>query len=155
MAEILNAFTYDDQKGKVVNGDKGLAFSCKLATSANAGDFVKITSVAGSRVIVVTPITADTDDIFGVIPYESAKKNVYVAGDMVTVMSDYAIVVCEASAAIAAGATVMPVVSGMKVATQTYGKSVVGKALKPAAGAGSLVEVLVKTVVPVAAAPST
>ena len=155
MAETLNVFTYDEQKGSIKNGEKGLGLSCKLVASANAGDFVKQTSVSGSNVITVTPITGDTDVIFGMIPYESSKKNAYVSGDMVTVMSDYAIVVCEASAAIAAGATVMPVVSGMKVATQTYGKSVVGKALKPAAGAGSLVEVLVKTVVPVAAAPST
>ena len=144
MAEILNAFTYDDQKGKVVNGDKGLAFSCKLATSANAGDFVKITSVAGSRVIVVTPITADTDDIFGVIPYESAKKNVYVAGDMVTVQSNNTVIVCAAKASLSAGASVMPVVSGMYVATQTAGKKVIGTALQPAAAQGDLINVLVR-----------
>lgn len=155
MTEILNSFTYNDQKGKVVNGDKGLGLSCKLYGTANAGDFVKIKNVSGSKVIVVEVIAANTDNIFGMIPYESAKKNAYVANDMVTVISDYAVVVCEASAAIAAGATVMPVVTGMKVATQTYGKTALGIALKPAAADTNLVEVLVKTQVAVAAAPST
>lgn len=147
MAETLNIFTYDEQKGAVKNGEKGHGFSCKLVAAANAGDFVKQTSVAGSKVITVTPITADTDVIFGMIPYESAKKNVYASGDMVTVMTDYSVVVCEASAAIAAGATVMPVVTGMKIATQTVGKTILGVALKPAAADTNLVEVLVKTVV--------
>ena len=144
MVQELNSFTYAEQKGSVKNGEKGHGFSCKLVASANAGDFVKQTSVTGSKVITVTPITADTDIIFGVIPYESSKKNAYVSGDMVTVMQDYSVVVCEASAAINGGATVMPVVSGMKVATQTVGKTAIGTALKPASGSGALVEVLIK-----------
>jgi hypothetical protein len=146
MAEILNQFTYTDVKGKVVNGDKGLAFGCKLYGAINAGDFVKRKAVAGSKVIVVEAIAADTDEVFGVIPYESAKKNVYVSGDMVTVQHDYTRIVCTASGAITAIQTVMPVVSGMKVAAQTVGKTIVGIALQPAAD-GELVEVLVKTVV--------
>jgi hypothetical protein len=155
MVQELNSFTYAEQKGAVKNGEKGHGFSCRLHGTANAGDFVKIKNVTGSKVIVVEVIAADTDNIFGMIPYESAKKNAYVANDMVTVMSDFTVVVCEASAAIAAGATVMPVVSGMKVATQTYGKTALGIALKPAAADTNLVEVLVKTQVAVAAAPST
>ena len=147
MVQELNSFTYAEIKGAVKNGEKGHGFSCKLYGTANAGDFVKIKNVSGSKVIVVEVIAADTDNIFGIIPYESAKKNAYVSGDMVTVMQDYTVAVCEASAAIAAGATVMPVVSGMKVATQTTGKTMLGIALKPASGTGSLVEVLVKTVV--------
>ena len=147
MAETLNVFTYDEQKGSIKNGEKGLGLSCKLVASANAGDFVKQTSVSGSNVITVTPITGDTDVIFGMIPYESSKKNAYVSGDMVTVMRDNAIVVCEASAAIAAGATVMPVVTGMKIATQTTGKKVVGTALQPAAADGDLIDVLVRLAV--------
>jgi len=146
MAEILNQFTYTDVKGKVVNGDKGNSFGCKLYGTANAGDFVKRKAVAGSKVIVVEAIAADTDEVFGIIPYESAKKNAYVSGDMVTVQSDYTRIVCTASGAITAVQTVMPVVSGMKVAAQTTGKTIVGIALQPAAD-GELVEVLVKTVV--------
>ena len=144
MVQELNSFTHADQKGSVKNGEKGHGYSCKLYGTANAGDFVKIKNVSGSKVIVVEVISADTDNIFGMIPYESSKKNAYVAGDMVTVMSDFTVVVCEASAAIAAGATVMPVVSGMKVATQTTGKTGLGIALKPAPGSGALVEVLIK-----------
>ena len=146
MAEILNQFTYTDVKGKVVNGAKGFSVGAKLYGTANAGDFVKRKAVAGSKVIVVEPIAADTDEVFGIIPYESSKKNAYVDGDMVTVQSDYTRIVCTASGAITAVQTVMPVVSGMKVATQTTGKTIVGIALQPAAD-GELVEVLVKTVV--------
>ena len=144
MTQGLNVFSYSDEKGKVVNGDKGHGFSAKLYGTANAGDFVKLKNVSGSTVLVVELIAADTDNVFGVIPYESAKKNAYVDGDMVTVMTDYTRIVCEANAAINGGATVMPVVSGMKVATQTTGKTGVGIALKPAANTGDLVEVLIK-----------
>ena len=144
MTQGINVFGYSDEKGRVVNGDKGHGFSCKLYGTANAGDFVKIKNVSGSTVIVVEVIAADTDNVFGIIPYESAKKNVYVDGDMITVMADFTRIVCEASAAINGGATVMPVVSGMKVATQTTGKTGIGTALKPASGTGALVEVLIK-----------
>jgi len=144
MAETLNIFTYDEKKGSVKNGEKGLGFSCKLYGTANAGDFVKIKDVTASKVIVVEVIAANTDDVFGVIPYESSKKNAYVANDMVTVMADFTRVVCQASAAVAAGATVMPVVSGMKVATQTTGKTAIGIALTPAENADELIEVLIK-----------
>lgn len=144
MAETLNSFTYDEKKGSVKNGEKGHGFSCKLYGTASAGDFVKIKNVTGSKVIVVEVVAANTDDVFGVIPYESAKKNAYVANDMITVMTDYTRIVCEASAAIAAGATVMPVVTGMKVATQTAGKTAIGVALTPAAADTDLIEVLLK-----------
>ena len=144
MAEILNSFIYDEQKGSVKNGEKGHGFSCKLYGTANAGDFVKIKDVTASKVIVVEVIAANTDDVFGLIPYESAKKNAYVSGDMVTVMADFTRVVCQASAAVAGGATVMPVVSGMKVATQTTGKTAIGIALTPAENADELIEVLIK-----------
>jgi len=144
MAETLNLFTYNDVKGRVVNGDKGLGLSAKLYGTINAGDFVKIKAVAGSKVLVVEAAAADTDNVLGVIPYESAKKNAYVDGDMVTVMADLTKIVCTASAAISAGATVMPVISGMKVATQTTGKTGVSIALQPATADGDLIEVLIK-----------
>ena len=144
MAETLNLFTYNDVKGRVVSGDKGLGLPAKLYGTINAGDFVKIKAVAGSKVLVVEAAAADTDNILGVIPYESAKKNAYVDGDMVTVMADLTKIVCTASAAISAGATVMPVITGMKVATQTTGKTGIGIALQPATADGDLVEVLIK-----------
>jgi hypothetical protein len=144
MAEILNQFGYSEQKSSVKNGDKGHSFSCKLASAAANGTFVKLSSVSGSKVIVVTACTADTDDVFGIIPYESAKANTYVSGEMVTVVGDYARIVCEASAAISAGATVMPVITGLKVATQTTGKTGIGIALTPASADTDLIEVLIK-----------
>ena len=106
MSEILNQFGYTEGKASVKNGDKGHSFSCKLSGTATAGTFVKVKSVTASKVIVVEAITADTDLVFGVVPYESARANSYVDGEMITVMSDYTRIVCEASAAIAAGATV-------------------------------------------------
>lgn len=144
MAEILNQFTYSDVKGSVKNGAEGLGLSAKLYGTINAGDFVKIKAVSGAKTLVVEAAAADTDNVLGVIPYESAKKNAYVDGDMVTVQADFTRIICTASAAISAGATVMPVISGMKVATQTTGKTGVGIALRPATTDGDLIEVLLK-----------
>lgn len=145
MAEILNQFTYTDVKGKVINGEKGFSVGAKLYGTAVAGQAVKLKNVSGSKVYVVEAVAADTDAVFGFIPYESAKKNSYVDGDMVTVMCDYTIMVMEASAAINGGAEVMAVVSGQKVATATTGKTVVGYALQPAATTGDLIAVKIQS----------
>jgi hypothetical protein len=51
----------------------------------------------------------------------------------------------EASAAIARGAPVMPVVTGSKVATATVGKTVIGFAFDKASADGSLIRVYLKT----------
>lgn len=144
-----NAFRPSEGKSKVLNPGYGKSYECKLYGTAVAGTFVKIKAVAGAKTRVVEAITADTDKVFGIIPY-NAVMNSYTDGQMVNVVRDFTTIVCEASAAINAGDTVMPVISGLKVATQTTGKSVVGEAVTPATQAGDLLEVLIKIPVKVA-----
>lgn len=144
-----NVFRPSEGKSKVLNPGYGKSYECKLSGTASAGTFVKIKNVAGSKIRVVEACTADTDKVFGIIPL-NAIRNSYTDGQMVNVVRDFTTIVCEASAAINAGATVMPVITGLKVATQTTGKAVVGEAVTPAAQAGDLIEVLIKIPVTVA-----
>ncbi len=138
-----NVFKPSEIKSKVLNPGYGKSYECKLYGTAVAGTFVKIKDVAGSKLRVVEACTADTDQVFGIIPY-NAVKNSYASGDKVNVVRDFTTIVCEASEAISAGATVMPVISGLKVATQTTGKAIIGEAVTPAAQAGDLIEVMIK-----------
>jgi len=135
----LNTFRFDDHKGIVITPKNSR--DCKTADNVTAGDIVKIKNVAGP-ITVVEKITADTDVPFGVVAYDSAKKVDYTAGEIVNIAYDYSIVKMEASAAINAGAKVMPVVSGMKVATASAGKTAIGQACIPAAAAGELIPVM-------------
>jgi hypothetical protein len=128
----LNQFQYTEVKGDVKNKDKGTRFDCLVhADSATlvVGDCVKLVDIAGP-VLQVTKITADTDEVFGMVQYESAKANSYAAGAMVTIAADYSIITCEASAAVTVGADLMPVISGQKVAVATAGKKIIGKCLQ-------------------------
>lgn len=136
----LNTFRFDDNKGIVVTPKN--TRDCKAAEALTAGDIVKIKNVAGSKITVVEKVTADTDVPFGVVAYDSARKVSYSSGEIVNIAYDYSIVKMEASAAINAGAEVMAVVSGMKVATATSGKVAFGQACIPAAAAGDLIPVM-------------
>lgn len=138
----LNQFRVTDTKGRVLNPDKGFRYDVQLSGGQVVpGDCVKLKNVAGSKTIVVEKIAADTDVVFGMVVYESAKANAYNDGEMLTVASDYSLVTCEASAEINAGVGVMPVIDGQKVATATASKIVIGTALTPAAAAGDIITV--------------
>ena len=134
----LNQFAISEQKGNIKNPEKGFRYECVVyASETNTlvpGDCVKQVDTIGS-IPVVQKIAATTDEVFGMVPYDSAKKNAYVAGDMITIASDYTVIACEAGAAIAAGAKVMPVISGQKVATATSTNKIIGRAqIKAASG---------------------
>lgn len=127
----LNQFGITDEKGIVVTAKN--TRDCKAAEPLKAGDFVKIKDVA-SPITVVEKVTANTDDVFGVVSYDTARRNGCEAGDIVNIAYDYSIVKMEANAAIAAGADVEVVVNGMKVATHANG-TIMGQAcIKAAAG---------------------
>lgn len=133
MTMVLNQFQYTEVKGDVKNKDKGFRYDAIVYASESAtlvpGDCVKLVNVEGS-VLTVQKISADSDDIFGMVEYESAKKNSYVAGDLLTIASDYSIIICEASASITQGADVAAVISGQKVVTATAGQTIIGKSLQ-------------------------
>lgn len=140
MELVLNQFEVTDTKGRVLNPDKGFRYDVQNAGTDTliVGDCVKIKSVANAKTICVEKIAETTEPVFGVVQYESAGANNYVTGKMLTVASDYSIVVCEASSAISAGDEVEAVIEGQKVAKKTTGTAI-GIALTPASVAGDLI----------------
>lgn len=92
---------------------------------------------------VVTAVTSDTDDICGFVNY-NIKNADFAAGEALEISAFQGnIMFMEASAAIAANADVMCVVSGSKVALATTGKRVIGKAIDKATAAGDLIRVYI------------
>lgn len=111
------------------------------AGSLVPGTCVKIVDSAGG-IPKVVEIAADTDAVFGVIAYDRQHPT----------FSDYdkcqlgvmrnTVMYMTASAAIARGASVMPVVASTKVATATSNKRIIGYALDKAAADGDLIRVV-------------
>ena len=147
MAEILNSFGIQNQKGMVKNGDHGERYEVKAFVADDGaalvpGTVVKLKDVA-SKIPVVEVIAATTDEPFGVVPYDVIYNSIN-NNQVFTVASDYSIITMEASAAISAGAHVMPVIAGAKVATATKTNYAIGVALDKAAAAGDIIRVLLK-----------
>lgn len=134
----LNQFRPTDKKGIVVTPKNSR--ECRAAETLTAGDIVKIKDVAGP-ITTVEKVTGNTDKVFGVVAYDSARKETYAAGEILNVAYDYSIVKMEANATIAAGAEVAAVVDGMKVATAASGNVAFGQACIQAV-VGELVPVM-------------
>lgn len=130
----LNVFRFDDHKGIVVTPKNSR--DCVAYEALAAGDIVKIKNV-DNALTVVEKVTGNTDKVFGVVTYDSARKENYGAGEIVNIAYDYSIVKMVADGAIAAGQEVMAVADGMKVKAATSGKVTFGQACQKAAS-GSL-----------------
>lgn len=145
MAQILDQFAVTPLKAVVRNADKGQRYDVQNLGAADLvpGDVVKLKDVAGDT-IAVEKIAATTDLPFGMVEYESAKGNLYHTKDMLTIASDYSIITCEASNAIAVGTKVMAVIEGQKVATATNPNYAIGTALDKAAADGDIIRVLLQ-----------
>lgn len=143
-----NQFVQSVVKGQVDLRFNGNTVACRVksdeATALVPGQKVKIVDSAGG-VPEVTAITADTDKVFGVVNY-NVKDASFEAGSYVEISMWSNVVYLEASAAIARGADVMPVVTGNKIATATEGKSVVGMAIDKASADGDLIRVMIMPV---------
>ena len=147
----LNTFELGTAKGVTQFLPTSNVFTCQvyksLTGSLTPGQCVKLVAgVAGQ--ITVTACTAESDTVFGVIPLRH-KINGYVAGDLLEVVTDYAIVTMEAAGAISFGAKVKPAGENFdKVAAIAGGESPsaskLGIALDAAATQGDLIRVLVK-----------
>lgn len=112
------------------------------ASALVAGQCVSLEDVAGGAP-VVTAIADDEANVFGVVLY-NLKDTDYLADEAVEIASAGSVVYMEASAAIARGAEVMPVVTGAKVATAAgLSKAKIGIALDKAAADGDLIRVLI------------
>lgn len=118
--------------------------SCRVSSSESValvpGQAVKLVDVAGGSP-VITAVTSDFDSVFGVVNYNIRDES-FAAGSAVEISSSLNIIYVEASAAIARGAAVMPVVTGQKVVTATASKTILGLALDKAAADGDLIRVI-------------
>ncbi len=140
--------------GMVTNDPQPLTVAAQLdpnsswATPITSGQSVKLTNTASSQ-IMVEPCSADTDAVFGVIPY-NLRKNSYVLGDVIEVVADGGIIMLETSAAVNRGAFVAITNQTVSTndptiaATTTAGKAIAGKALEKATAAGALIKVLIQ-----------
>lgn len=106
------------------------------------GQPVKLVDSAGG-VPKVVECAADSDDVYGFIQYD-IKSQVFDAGARVelSAMRDN-VMYMTASAAIARGAPVAIVLSGVKVVTASTGQMIVGRAYDKAAANGDLIRVTI------------
>ena len=108
-----------------------------------AGQAVKLVDAFGG-VPKVVEVTADTDEVFGFILFD-IKSQAFNALDKAEIaFLQGGVVYMEASGAIGAGAAVMVVPAGQKVAVATTGKKICGHAIDKAAD-GDLIRVVVQT----------
>jgi hypothetical protein len=150
MTQDINQQSLTSEKGMLDLAPNDNLFSCRIdpasvstLTNLNGAAF-KLLDVAG-QTLVVDLAAADDPNILGFLPFE-VKKNSYVAGDFIRLAATQCIMIMEASAAIARGASVEIEPTGIKVATLTTG-TLVGVALDKAASNGDLIRVAIKTLV--------
>lgn len=105
------------------------------------GQPVKLVNSLGG-VPKVIGCTADTDTVFGFVNYNT-KLSSWVAGDVINVSFAGNCMYMTASAAIARGAPVKPVISGVKVVTAGAGAKVAGYAFDGAAANNDLIRVMI------------
>ena len=139
-----NQFNLSVVKGMLDQAHSFNTLSCKVKSDESnplvSGQKVKIVDSANG-VPEVTALEADTDKVFGVVNY-NMKDASFKAGAHVEISAFGNVIYLEASAAIARGADVMPVITGEKIATATEGKSVIGYAYDKATADGDLVRVM-------------
>ena len=140
MTQLSNQFKQTNEKGAA-----DLAKNCNIynvridpasVATLNAGAPVKIIDSAGDA-LTVDLATLATDDVVGFVKLIS-KTNEFTAGKYCEILSDGSGQIMEASAAIAKGALVEIVPTGVKVATRTTG-TVVGRSLSKASADGDLI----------------
>ena len=148
MVQNSNQFAITQQKGavdlngfgsNVINGE----ISKDEAATLTAGEAVKIEDSANG-VPKFLALDAATDETFGFIT-RNLKDSDFVANDRVEVAIEGTIVVMEAGAAIARGASIEVQLAGSKVITGAGVNPKVGIAYDKAAADGDLIRVLVKS----------
>lgn len=149
-----NQFVQTAMLGMVTGDPQPSTLPCQLDPNSSwtgpitAGQSVKLTNTTGPQ-IMVEPCAADTDAVFGIIPF-NLRKNSYSLGEVVEVVQDLGILMLKSSAAIARGAKVAVTnqtvsTNDPTVATQTTAsKAVAGIALERATAADQLIKVQVR-----------
>ena len=133
----LNIRTPELTEGFMEETGSTVLRNARVDTASTAGEVVKLDSYSGG--IIVTPITATTDAIYGTIPF-TPKTDAFAINDVVRVVVANAIIVKTASEAITVGALLEIDPSTMKVAIQNTG-TLYGTALQVATEDGDLIKV--------------
>ncbi len=146
MAQNSNQFNITNEKGALtlvpnINVIDALIDKDESATLI-PGDAVKIKDIAGK--LKIEKATGSTDAIFGFLPFD-VRTSEFVANDAVKVALRDCVMVMEASAAIAVGASLEIDTTTMKVATATGVNTVIGTAFKKAVVDGDLIDVFIGT----------
>jgi hypothetical protein len=141
-----NQFAQSPTKGQMDLRYNPNTISCQVksdeATALVPGQCVKIVDSAGG-VPKVTAATVNTDDVFGIVAY-SNKQSSFAAGDAVEISFFRGnVMYMEASAAIARGEKVSPVITGSKIVGHSGALRVIGRALDKAALDGDLIRVII------------
>jgi len=144
MALTMNQFAMASLAG---TKDSGPTIECEYYSATPtetiaAGEFVLIQSTTAPNVTKVVKGTGATDRYFGVVLTNPLKAD-FAVGDKIEVAIMGAIVLCTASAVIAAGASLQYDYSAKKVATQTASNTIVGIALENAAADLALLRVFI------------
>lgn len=141
-----NQFALQNVKGEIVKIGNQQTLPVVIASTETAtitaAEAVKIVNTAGPS-IPVENLAAATDDIFGFVPFLS-RQNEHVANDRLEIatMGSGVIMIMEAGAAIARGASVEYQITDKKVITSAGTNNIVGHCLDVAAADGDLVRVI-------------
>jgi hypothetical protein len=145
MTQLQNQFKQSVEKGQVDQRMGPGTISCQVksdeATALVPGQAVKIVDSAGG-VPKVTAVTADTDDIFGVVAFTFKDMDFPAGAPVEIVAMRNGVIYMEAGAAIARNAEVQYVVTGQKVITAVSTKRILGRAFDKAAN-GEIFRVVV------------
>lgn len=144
MALGMNQFGMTTVKGSYMNGPVMEAefYSADSTATVTPGEFVCIGSTVAPLVTKVIKGSGATSKYFGVVLTNPLKES-YAVGEKLQVALLGAIVIVEASAVIAAGASLQYAYDTFKVATQTASNTIVGIALENAAGDESLIRAFI------------
>lgn len=146
MTQTSNQFAQTTEKGMLSEAINTNLFNVRIdpasVATLSGGAPVKMVDIAGEQ-IVVDLATLAADDIWGFLPL-GVKTNEFAAGKFTRAAINLSVMYMEASAAIARGADLEIVPTGVKVATNAGGTSI-GRALDKATADGDLIRVLIKT----------
>ncbi len=149
MSQLSNQFSQTTEKGMLTPSYGGVeaSFNAQVVSTETTAlvpaQPVKLSDTASGQ-MVVTAITAVTDSVFGFIPL-NVRIDSYAALDNVKIATSGSVMMMEASAAIARGATVEAIIAGQKVVTKTTGTAL-GTALDKATADGDLIRVAITTI---------
>jgi len=149
MALNQNQFTISTVKGTI---DSGNSLTCQFydadpAMTIEAGEFVKLSSVAAANAPAVTVVQKGADraaKYFGVV-VTNPLKAAWVSGDKLEVSILNTVVMVEAATAIPAGTSLGYDPAQKQVIGAGPGETVVGVALESATSSGQLIRALINT----------